>query len=245
MIELKGVNKSFDGRQVLFDIDAQFLSGKNNLIIGASGGGKSVMMKCMVGLERPEVGQILFDNRDMLSLDEVQLREVRREIGMLFQGTALFDSLTVQQNIEFPLKMFSKMSAAERRDRVNFCLKRVNLENVNKKFPSEISGGMKKRVGIARAIALDIKYLFCDEPNSGLDPITSRLIDALIDEITKEYGITNVINSHDMKTVFDIGDHIIFIYKGRKRWEGGREDLKHAQNEIPELDAFIKASYFD
>jgi phospholipid/cholesterol/gamma-HCH transport system ATP-binding protein len=245
MIELINVNKSFEDKQVLFDINAQFLSGKNNLIIGASGGGKSVMMKCMVGLEKPDDGQIEFDKRDMLSLDEQQLREVRREIGMLFQGTALFDSLTVEQNIEFPLKMFSKMSLKERRDRVNFCLKRVNLENINKKYPSEISGGMKKRVGIARAIALDIKYLFCDEPNSGLDPITSRLIDALIDEITKEYGITNVINSHDMKTVFDIGDHIIFLYKGAKRWEGSRADLNHAQKEIKELDEFIKASYFE
>lgn len=245
MIELINVNKSFEDKHILFDINAKFLKGKNNLIIGASGGGKSVMMKCMVGLERPESGQILFDNRDMLSLDEQALREVRREIGMLFQGTALFDSLTVEQNIEFPLKMFSKMTGAERRERVNFCLKRVNLENVNKKFPSEISGGMKKRVGIARAIALDIKYLFCDEPNSGLDPITSRLIDALIDEITKEYGITNVINSHDMKTVFDIGDHIIFMYKGSKKWEGSKDELKHAQTEIKELDEFIKASYFE
>ncbi|MES2616542.1 MAG: ATP-binding cassette domain-containing protein [Bacteroidota bacterium] len=245
MIELKNVNKSFEDKQVLFDINAQFLSGKNNLIIGASGGGKSVMMKCMVGLLKPDSGQIEFDQRDMLSLDEQQLREVRREIGMLFQGTALFDSLTVEQNIEFPLKMFSKMTPAQRRERVNFCLKRVNLENINKKYPSEISGGMKKRVGIARAIALDIKYLFCDEPNSGLDPITSRLIDALIDEITKEYGITNVINSHDMKTVADIGDHIIFVYKGQKWWEGNKTDLKHAQREIKELDNFIKASYFE
>jgi phospholipid/cholesterol/gamma-HCH transport system ATP-binding protein len=245
MIELKNVNKSFDTRQVLYDIDAQFLSGKNNLIIGASGGGKSVMMKCMVGLERPDTGHIEFDGRDILSLEEQDLRDVRREIGMLFQGTALFDSLTVEQNIAFPLEMFSKMSPAERKERVNFCLKRVNLENINNKYPSEISGGMKKRVGIARAIALDIKYLFCDEPNSGLDPITSRLIDELINEITKEYGITNVINSHDMKTVFDIGDHIIFLYQGRKWWEGNRADLKHAQKEIKELDDFIKASYFE
>lgn len=245
MIELKNVNKSFDGRQVLYDIDARFLSGKNNLIIGSSGGGKSVMMKCMVGLERPDEGQIEFDGRDILSLEEQELREVRKEIGMLFQGTALFDSLTVEQNIEFPLQMFSKMNASQRKDRVNFCLKRVNLENINKKFPNEISGGMKKRVGIARAIALDIKYLFCDEPNSGLDPITSRLIDELIDEITKEYEITNVINSHDMKTVFDIGDHIIFLYQGRKWWEGNRDDLKHAQTQIKELDDFIKASYFE
>lgn len=245
MIELKKVSKSFEDRQVLYDIDARFLSGKNNLIIGASGGGKSVMMKCMVGLEKPDSGIIEYDGRDMISLDDQQLREVRREIGMLFQGTALFDSLTVEQNIAFPLEMFSKMNAAERRERVNFCLKRVNLENINNKYPSEISGGMKKRVGIARAIALDIKYLFCDEPNSGLDPITSRLIDELINEITKEYGITNVINSHDMKTVFDIGDHIIFLYKGKKWWEGNREDLKHAQKEIKELDDFIKASYFE
>jgi phospholipid/cholesterol/gamma-HCH transport system ATP-binding protein len=245
MIEIKGVNKLFEDRQVLFDINATFLSGKNNLIIGASGGGKSVMMKCMVGLEHPDTGTIAFDGRDILALEDQDLRDVRREIGMLFQGTALFDSLTVEQNIAFPLEMFSKMSTAEIRDRVNFCLKRVNLENINNKFPSEISGGMKKRVGIARAIALDIKYLFCDEPNSGLDPITSRLIDELIDEITKEYGITNVINSHDMKTVFDIGDHIIFLYKGKKWWEGNRADLKHAQKEIKELDEFIKASYFE
>ncbi len=245
MIELKKVSKSFEDRQVLYDIDARFLSGKNNLIIGASGGGKSVMMKCMVGLEKPDSGIIEYDGRNMISLDDQQLREVRREIGMLFQGTALFDSLTVEQNIAFPLEMFSKMNASERRERVNFCLKRVNLENINNKYPSEISGGMKKRVGIARAIALDIKYLFCDEPNSGLDPITSRLIDELINEITKEYGITNVINSHDMKTVFDIGDHIIFLYKGKKWWEGNREDLKHAQKEIKELDDFIKASYFE
>lgn len=245
MIEIKGVNKLFEDRQVLFDINATFLSGKNNLIIGASGGGKSVMMKCMVGLEHPDTGTIAFDGRDILALEDQDLRDVRREIGMLFQGTALFDSLTVEQNIAFPLEMFSKMSNAEIRERVNFCLKRVNLENINNKFPSEISGGMKKRVGIARAIALDIKYLFCDEPNSGLDPITSRLIDELIDEITKEYGITNVINSHDMKTVFDIGDHIIFLYKGKKWWEGNRADLKHAQKEIKELDDFIKASYFE
>jgi phospholipid/cholesterol/gamma-HCH transport system ATP-binding protein len=245
MIELKNVNKSFEDKQVLFDIDATFLSGSNNLIIGASGGGKSVLMKCMVGLEKTNTGTIAFDGRDINQLDRQELREVRREIGMLFQGTALFDSLTVEQNIAFPLEMFSKMNAKERKDRVNFCLKRVNLENINNKFPNEISGGMKKRVGIARAIALDIKYLFCDEPNSGLDPITSRLIDELINEITKEYGITNIINSHDMKTVFDIGDHIIFLYKGKKWWEGNRADLSHAQKEIKELDDFIKASYFE
>jgi phospholipid/cholesterol/gamma-HCH transport system ATP-binding protein len=244
MIELIHVDKSFEGRQVLFDVNTVFQSGKNNLIIGASGGGKSVLMKCMVGLEKPENGQIQFDGRDLLALEDQALRDVRREIGMLFQGTALFDSLTVEENIAFPLQMFSKMTAEERRDRVNFCLKRVNLENINKKYPDEISGGMKKRVGIARAIALDIKYLFCDEPNSGLDPITSRLIDELLDEITKEYNITNVINSHDMKTVFDIGDHIVFLYKGQKWWEGSKHDIQHARQNIPEFDKFIQSSYF-
>ncbi|MBC7424967.1 MAG: ATP-binding cassette domain-containing protein [Bacteroidia bacterium] len=245
MIELKHINKSFDDKQVLFDLSATFHSGKNNIIIGASGGGKSVMMKCMVVLEKPDSGEILFDGRDIVSLEHQEMRDVRREIGMLFQGTALFDSLTVEQNVEFPLKMFSKMSPAERKERVNFCLARVNLDEVNGKFPSEISGGMKKRVGIARAIALDIKYLFCDEPNSGLDPITSRVIDELLNEITHEFQITNIINSHDMKTVFDIGDHIIFIYNGQKWWEGNKEELKTGQKEVKELDEFIKASYFE
>jgi phospholipid/cholesterol/gamma-HCH transport system ATP-binding protein len=245
MIELVDVNKSFSGKQVLFDINAQFKAGVPNLIIGASGGGKSVLMKSMVGLLKPESGKIIYEKTDILQIEYKELREVRKQIGMLFQGGALFDSMTVEQNIDFPLKMFSGMNLEERRDRVNFCLKRVNMEGINDKYPSEISGGMKKRVGIARAIALNIKFLFCDEPNSGLDPITSRLIDDLLLEITEEYNITTIINSHDMKTVFDIGYNIIFIYQGKVCWNGNNKDLVHAKNDIPELLEFINASYFD
>lgn len=244
MIELIGLNKSFADKQVLFDINAQFEPGKPNVIMGASGCGKSVLLKCMVGLLKPETGSINYDGRDFVHLPYEQVKDIRREIGMLFQGTALFDSLTVEENVEFPLKMFSKQSNEERLERVNFCLNRVNLENVNKKYPAEISGGMKKRVGIARAIALNTKYLFCDEPNSGLDPITSRVIDKLLHDITEEFKITTVINSHDMKTVFDIGEHIIFIYKGKKWWEGNKNDLDEARRSNGELDQFIKASQF-
>jgi phospholipid/cholesterol/gamma-HCH transport system ATP-binding protein len=243
MIELVKLNKSFNGTQVLFDISTQFDPGITNLIIGASGGGKSVLMKCMVGLLKPDDGHIYYDNRDFTALDNKALREVRRDIGMLFQGTALFDSLTVQENVAFPLKMFSEMTAEERLDRVNFCLKRVDLENVNDKYPSEISGGMKKRVGIARAIALPIKYLFCDEPNSGLDPLTSRLIDALLKEITEEYQITTIINSHDMKTVFDIGEKIVFMYEGKVKWEGKKEEVNEAIKSVEPLHEFLKASH--
>lgn len=245
MIKLINVNKSFGDKQVLFDINAEFVKGIPNLIIGASGGGKSVMMKSMVGLLKPEEGQILYGERDLLQLDYKDLRLLRREIGMLFQGSALFDSMTVEQNIDFPLKMFSGMSLAERKDRVNFCLERVDMVGVNDKFPSEISGGMKKRVGIARAIALDIRYLFCDEPNSGLDPITSRLIDELLLEITEEFQITTIINSHDMKTVFDIGHHIVFMFEGQVKWTGNNKELITAKDEIPELKDFISASYFN
>lgn len=244
MIELVGVNKKFADKQVLFDINAKFEPGIPNLIIGASGGGKTVLLKCMVGLFKPEEGSIMFNGRDFVHLPYEEVRGIRREIGMLFQGTALFDSLTVEENVEFPLKMFSKMSPGERKDRVNFCLEKVNLINVNNKFPAEISGGMKKRVGIARAIALNTKYLFCDEPNSGLDPITSRLIDKLLHDITAEFGITTVINSHDMKTVFDIGESITFIYQGRVWWQGHRGDLDAARAANKELDAFISASQF-
>jgi phospholipid/cholesterol/gamma-HCH transport system ATP-binding protein len=244
MIELKNLNKSFSDKQVLFDINAKFEPGKPNLIIGASGCGKSVLLKCMVGLLEPDNGSIIYDNRNFVTMDYERRKEIRRELGMLFQGTALFDSLTVAENVEFPLKMFSKMSAAERTDRVNFCLDRVHLVNVNDKYPSEISGGMKKRVGIARAIVLNTKYLFCDEPNSGLDPITSRVIDELLEDITDEYKITTVINSHDMKTVYDIGDQIIFIFKGKIWWEGTKADINTARKEIPEFDSFIKASQF-
>lgn len=245
MIEVKDLNKSFGSKQVLFDVSAKFDPGVTNLIIGASGCGKSVFIKCMVGLERPESGSIIYDGRDFLNMDYKSVKDVRKDIGMLFQGTALFDSMTVEENIAFPLKMFSKMGNEERLDRINFCLKRVNLENVNEKYPSEISGGMKKRVGIARAIALPIKYLFCDEPNSGLDPITSRIIDHLLKEITEEFQITTIINSHDMKTVFDIGEYITFIYKGKIWWQGNHKDFRHASKENPELTEFINASYFE
>ena len=243
MIELIDVNKSFDDVHVLKSITTSFEPGQTNLVIGASGGGKSVLMKCMVGLMKPESGQIIYDGRDFHQLDDKEIRDVRREIGMLFQGNALFDSYTVQENIEFPLKMFTDMTPAERTDRVNFCLEQVHLEGNNDKYPAEISGGMKKRVGIARAISLDIKYLFCDEPNSGLDPITSRVIDELLKEITSEFNITTIINTHDMKTVFDIGDKIVFIHQGNKWWEGQKGDIKNSNNE--ELLAFINASHFE
>ncbi len=243
MIELLDLHKSFDDVAVLKGITTQFKPGRTNLIIGASGGGKSVLMKCMVGLLTPTQGQIIYDGRDFHKLGNKETRDVRREIGMLFQGNALFDSYTVEENIEFPLKMFTDMTPAERRDRVDFCLERLHLEGINAKFPAEISGGMKKRVGIARAISLDIKYLFCDEPNSGLDPVTSRVIDELLQEITEEFQMTTVINTHDMKTVFDIGDHIIFINNGNKWWEGKKSEVRNADN--PELKSFINASYFE
>jgi len=241
MIELKEVSKSFNNKEVLKQVSTVFETGKINLVIGASGSGKSVLMRLMVGLLKPDTGTISYDKRIMDFTDYDQTREIRRDIGMLFQGTALFNSSSVQENIEFPLKMFTTMNKEERLDRVNFCLKRVNLENINQKFPAELSGGMKKRVGIARAIALDIKYLFCDEPNSGLDPITSRLIDDLIKEITAEFKITTIINTHDMKTVFDIGDNIVFIYDGLKWWEGSKSDVKNSNND--ELQLFLNASY--
>jgi len=243
MIELKDVRKSFNGVEVLKGISTKFETGKVNLVIGSSGHGKSVMMKCMVGLLSPTSGNVFYDDRDFTNLEYFELREVRKEIGMLFQGTALFDSLTVEENVEFTLKMFTKMTKAERRDRVNFCLEQVNMAGINDKFPAEISGGMQKRVGIARAIALDIKYLFCDEPNSGLDPVTSRLIDELLQSITEEFNITTIINTHDMKSVFDIGDDVIFIYEGTNGWSGKVKDIKHSDNKT--LKRFIQASQFD
>jgi phospholipid/cholesterol/gamma-HCH transport system ATP-binding protein len=242
MIELKNICKSFNGRLVLDNVNAAFQKGKCSFVIGASGGGKSVLMKCMVGLLEPDTGIIDFDGRDFLRLDYYQKKELRQEIGMLFQGGALFDSLSVEDNVAFPLRMFTNFNKAEVLDRVNFCLNRVKLENANHLFPSNISGGMKKRVGIARAIAMNPKYLFCDEPNSGLDPLTSRVIDELIVEITEEYDITTIVNSHDIKSVFDMGDHIVFIYKGQSLWEGHKSDLRHSGNES--LAKFIAASEF-
>ncbi|MBI3234000.1 MAG: ATP-binding cassette domain-containing protein [Bacteroidetes bacterium] len=242
MIEIKNLRKSFGEKEVLKGVSAVFQKGKCNLVIGASGSGKSVLMKTLVGLEKINSGEILYDNRDFANISYEEKKVVRREIGMLFQGGALFDSLSVEDNVAFPLTMFSDMSKSEQADRVHFCLKRVNLDHAAKLFPSEISGGMKKRVGIARAIALNPDYLFCDEPNSGLDPLTSRVIDELIQEITQEFNTTTIINSHDMKTVFDIGDNIVFVYKGEKWWEGNKSELRNSGN--PELDVFMKAYMF-
>lgn len=242
MIEIKDLRKSFGEKQVLKGVSATFMKGKCNLVIGASGSGKSVLMKTLVGLEKIDSGEILYDNRDFANMSYDAKKAVRREIGMLFQGGALFDSLSVEQNVGFPLKMFSDLSQAEQMERVHFCLQRVNLDHAAKLYPSEISGGMKKRVGIARAIALNPEYLFCDEPNSGLDPLTSRVIDELIQEITEEFNITTIINSHDMKTVFDIGDNVLFIYKGEKWWEGNKSQLRHSGNK--ELEEFLHAYVF-
>ncbi len=242
MIQLKNIKKSFNDRVVLDDISATFYPGKANFVIGASGSGKSVLMKCMVGLIDVDQGEIFYDKDDFVHKSYEERKIIRKEIGMLFQGTALFDSLTVEDNIAFPLRMFTKMNPEEVLDRVNFCLQRVNLPNVNKLYPSNLSGGMKKRVGIARAIALNPKYLFCDEPNSGLDPLTSRLIDELIKEITIEYNITTIINTHDMKSLFDMGDNIIYIYQGKKDWEGEKSLIRSSGNS--RLLEFMKASEF-
>lgn len=240
MIEIQNISKSFADKQVLFDVSANFQKGKSNLIIGASGTGKSVLLKCIVGLIQPDEGNVLYDKRDFTHADKDLQTEVRREIGMLFQGGALFDSKNVEQNVMFPLDVLTKMPREEKLDRVNFCLERVGLANVNKKMPSEISGGMKKRVGIARAIVNNPNYLFCDEPNSGLDPQTSILIDNLIKEITEEYKITTVVVTHDMNSVLEIGDNIIFIFKGQKLWEGTNAGIMDSGVEA--LDDFVFAN---
>ena len=241
MIEVKNINKSFDGNQVLFDISGIFENGKCNLIIGESGSGKTVLMKSIIGLHRIDAGRIEYDGRNMPDMRMKDIRVLRREVGMLFQGSALFDSLTVMENVMYPLEMFSSDTKKEMEKRAEFCLKRVNLEErAFSLFPSEISGGMQKRVAIARAIALNPKYLFCDEPNSGLDPKTSLIIDRLIQEITQEYNITTIINSHDMNSVIEIGDNIIFIDKGKKVWEGTNKMIYHAENQA--LNDFVFAS---
>jgi phospholipid/cholesterol/gamma-HCH transport system ATP-binding protein len=242
MIELKNVRKRFGEQEVLKGIDATFEPGKINLIIGKSGSGKTVLIKCTVGLLLPNKGEILFDGRDYVSMPKDEKKQVRRELGMLFQGNALFDSLTVEENVRFPLDMFTHMSMSEKTDRVNEVLQRVNLVNANKKFPSEVSGGMQKRVGIARAIVMNPKYLFCDEPNSGLDPQTALVIDELIKELTIEYNTTTVVNTHDMNSVIGIGDKIIFLHQGNKHWEGDNQTLFEADNQ--ELVDFIFASDF-
>jgi phospholipid/cholesterol/gamma-HCH transport system ATP-binding protein len=240
MIEVKNINKSFSGNQVLHDISISFIPREINLIIGASGSGKSVLTKCIVGLHEVDNGEIEYDNRDFTNMSFKQRKTVRKEIGMLFQGAALFDSLTVEENVKFPLEMYTKKNAAEIIDRVNFCLKRVDLENSNKLYPAELSGGMQKRVGIARAIALNPKYLFCDEPNSGLDPQTAIVIDNLIQEITHEYNMTTIVVTHDMNSVMETGDNISFIYKGRKWWNGNKHEILQTDNK--ELCDFVYAS---
>lgn len=240
MIQVQNVSKAFADRQVLKNVSGTFEKGKPNLIIGASGTGKSVLLKCIVGLVKPDEGHVLFDNRDFYETDRDTRVEIRREIGMLFQGGALFDSKNVEENVRFPLDVLTRMPREEKQERVNFCLKRVGLENVNKKMPSEISGGMKKRVGIARAIVNNPNYLFCDEPNSGLDPQTSILIDELIDEISEEYDMTTIIVTHDMNSVMGIGEKILFIYKGQKLWEGTKNDITHSG--VRELDEFVFAN---
>lgn len=240
MIEVKGVTKSFDDKTILHSVDATFYTGKTNLIIGQSGSGKTVLMKSLVGLLRPEEGQILYDGRDLLQMSVDQTKKLREEIGMLFQGSALFDSETVLGNVMFPLMMFTDMTLAERKDRAQFCLERVNLKGADNKYPSEISGGMQKRVAIARAIALNPKYLFCDEPNSGLDPHTSILIDELLSDITHEYNITTVINTHDMNSVLGIGENIIYLRNGRREWVGNMKEIYTASNEA--LNDFVFAT---
>lgn len=231
MIEVKNISKWFDGVQVLHGVTAKFETGKTNLIIGQSGSGKTVLLKCLVGLLRPEEGEIYYDGRCLNTMNAEQRKELRMDIGMLFQGSALFDNETVLGNVMFPLKMFSPLSHKEQLERAHFCIDRVGLKNADSKYPSEISGGMQKRVAIARAIALNPKYLFCDEPNSGLDPRTSLLIDDLLSDITHEYQMTTVINTHDMNSVLGIGEHIIFINKGFCDWSGNDKTIYRSDNQ--------------
>jgi phospholipid/cholesterol/gamma-HCH transport system ATP-binding protein len=242
MIEVKSIKKSFGDKVILENISCAMEPGKCNLIIGASGSGKTVLTKCMVGLFKPDKGEILYEGQDMINMDEDGKKELRQQIGMLFQGSALFDSMTVEKNILFPLDMFTKLSYREKKAKVNEVLERVNLTGSNKKFPAELSGGMKKRVAIARAIVLNPKYLFCDEPNSGLDPQTSLLIDRLIKELTSEYNSTTIVVTHDMNSVMEIGDHIIYLHQGLKQWEGTNKDIIFSKDQ--KLNDFIFASEF-
>ncbi len=242
MITVKNISKSFAGLEVLKDISFEFETGKTNLIIGKSGSGKSVLTKCIVGLFEPDEGEIFFDDRMLSSLKPKEKKQVRKEIGMLFQGSALFDSLTVKENVAFPLKMFTKMSDEQINDRVNFCLNRVNIVNKNELYPSELSGGMQKRVAIARAISMQPKYLFCDEPNSGLDPVTAIVIDELIKEITDEFNMTTVVITHDMNSVLEIGENILFIDDGVNKWVGNKNEILDVK--VKELYDFIYVSKF-
>lgn len=242
MIEIRNLYKSFGDKVVLQDISAKMQKGKTNLIIGTSGSGKTVMMKILIGLMRADKGSVIYEGTDIVKMGVKELKELRKSIGMLFQGGALFDSKTVEENVMFPLDMFSKMSKGEKLKRVNDVLDRVNLVDANMKYPAEISGGMRKRVALARAIVFYPKYLFCDEPNSGLDPQTSLIIDKLVRQITTEFDTTTVINTHDMNTVMESGDHIVYLYKGIKQWEGSNKDIIFSNDE--KLNAFIFASEF-
>ena len=242
MIEIKHISKQFDTKIILDDISAQFKPGMCNLIIGASGSGKTVLTKCIVDLIQADQGDVIFDGVALSSMTKEDRKELRNNIGMLFQGNALFDSLTVEENVRFPLDMFSKLNPSEKLEKVNGILARVNLEGVNTKYPAELSGGMKKRVALARAVVMEPKYLFCDEPNSGLDPQTSMVIDKLIEEITKEYNITTIVVTHDMNSVMEIGNYILYLHQGKKEWEGSNQDIIYSKNEL--LNKFIFASEF-
>lgn len=242
MINISDIHKTFGDNEVLKGISADFKPGKNNLIIGGSGSGKTTLLKCIVGLHEPSEGKVLYDGECFTTMDFRERVPIRKQIGMLFQNSALFDSMTVEENIMFPLNLFTNMPKSEKLDRASFCLEKVNLEGKNKLFPSELSGGMKKRVGIARAISMQPKYLFVDEPNSGLDPKTAILIDDLISEITEEYQTTTVIVTHDMNSVMGIGDHIIFLHNGEKWWEGSNHEIAHTDNKA--LNDFVFASKF-
>lgn len=242
MIEVKNIKKTFGDKTVIEDVSSVMKAGQCNLIIGSSGSGKTVLMKCMVGLFDPDEGEVLYSGQNFTQMKGAHKTEIRKEIGMLFQGSALFDSLTVEQNVMFPLSMFTKGSTKKKLDRVNEVLNRVNIVDANRKYPSELSGGMKKRVALARAIVLNPKYLFCDEPNSGLDPQTSLVIDRLIQEITIEYNITTVVNTHDMNSVMEIGNYILYMYQGRKEWEGNKKEIIFSKNQ--RLNDFIFASEF-
>ncbi len=242
MITVKHISKSFSDVQILKDISFVFETGKTNLIIGKSGSGKSVLTKCMVGLYEPDHGDIFFDDRKLSALKPKERKQLRREIGMLFQASALFDSLSVEENVAFPIKMFTKMSKEEIDERVNFCLNRVDIINKNQLYPSELSGGMQKRVAIARAIAMQPKYLFCDEPNSGLDPVTAIVIDELIQEITVEYNMTTIVITHDMNSVLEIGENIMFIDQGENKWTGSKNEILDVK--VKELHDFIYVSKF-
>jgi len=242
MIIVKDINKTFGDNHVLRGISSEFREGVCNLIIGGSGSGKTTLLKCMVGLHEPEIGSVIYDNRDFTRMKFEDRIEIRKEIGMLFQSSALFDSMTVEDNIMFPLNMFTEQNRKEKLERANFCLERVNLEGKNKLLPAELSGGMKKRVGIARSIAMNPKYLFVDEPNSGLDPKTSIVIDELIQELTEEYNSTTVVVTHDMNSVMGIGENIIFLHQGEKWWQGSNKEIAHTDNK--ELNEFVFASKF-